>query len=177
MSSVKQTSCFQTSKRSNSRFFAVQALYQVEIGNSDVQKVIEEFENFRFLEGEGGFRWRSADISWFRKVVSGVVSEQSQVDTLIQRALTADWSLNRIDPTVRSIMRAATYELLMLEKVPARVVIAEYMLIAEAFRVENEPRLINGVLAHLARILRPESFKDIATSTEINSIPSPDNTQ
>jgi N utilization substance protein B len=56
-------------------------------------------------------------------------------------------------------LRAAAYELMFMEKVPARVAISEYVDVADAFFEKEEPRFVNGVLDRLARIRRPDEFK------------------
>ena len=58
-------------------------------------------------------------------------------------------------PFVRAILRAATFELMELADVPARVAISEYVNVAHAFFDGDEPKVINGVLDQLARKLRP----------------------
>jgi N utilization substance protein B len=58
-------------------------------------------------------------------------------------------------------MRAGTYELMMREDVPMRVVITEYVDAAHSFFDENEPRLVNAVLDRIGKSLRPlEANKD-----------------
>ncbi len=41
---------------------------------------------------------------------------------------------------------------------PSKVVINEYLDVAHGFFVGEEPRMANGVLNHLARLLRPAEF-------------------
>ena len=59
---------------------------------------------------------------------------------------------------MRAILRAAAYELMFMERVPARVAISEYVDVADAFFGPEEPRFVNGVLNQLARQKRPQDF-------------------
>jgi N utilization substance protein B len=59
---------------------------------------------------------------------------------------------------LRLVLRAGAYELSERRDVPPRVVIAEYVDLADAFFGGKEPGLVNGVLDRLARSLRPEAF-------------------
>jgi N utilization substance protein B len=94
-----------------------------------------------------------------RDVVEGVVREQGLLDPHLDQILDTAWPLHKLDATVRAIVRAAAFEIWFMDKVPARVAIAEYINVADAF-YENgdEPKFINGVLNTLARRRRPDEF-------------------
>jgi len=59
---------------------------------------------------------------------------------------------------LRSILRAGVFELQNRKDVPARVIINEYLDVAKSFYEEDEPKLVNGVLDHLARKIRESEF-------------------
>jgi N utilization substance protein B len=133
--------------RAAARLGAVQALYQMDIAGTDLAETLAQFasrsagENFD--DGECG----EADYRHLKEVVEGVVREQ-----------TAAWPLHRLDATVRAILRAAAYELMFMEKVPARAAVSEYVDVAAAFFGDTERGFINGVLDRLARQRRPSEF-------------------
>jgi N utilization substance protein B len=145
-------------KRGVARLAAVQALYQMEIGGAELSAVVEEFESYRFGEEIDGAQYREADPIFFRDILSGVVARQREIDRRVDRALADGWPLRRIDVTLREILRAGTWELISRRDVPARVVINEYVDVAKAFFVEDEPKIANGVLDHIARDLRTGEF-------------------
>lgn len=145
-------------KRSSARLAAVQALYQMEIAGSELGDVLAEFEAFRLGKEIDGLVFREADSVWFRDVLKGVVQEQRTIDPRIHTALAEGWPLKRIDVTLRAILRAGTWELMARKDVPAKVIISEYIDVAKAFFVEDEPRVVNGVLDRLARDLRGDEF-------------------
>ncbi len=146
-------------KRGVARLAAVQALYQMEIGGAELADVVTEFENFRLGQELDGEEYREADPIFFRDIVSGVVSEQRQIDPRVHQALVEDWPLKRIDTTLREILRAGSWELLKRKDIPAKVVITEYVDVAKAFFVEEEPKIVNGVLDKIARQLRSKEFE------------------
>jgi len=145
--------------RSQARLAAVQALYQMDLAETDLAAVIEEFKAHRLGHGSdngtdhgtGG----KADPEHFAGVLRGVVRRQREIDPLIDRQLAEGWRLTRIDSIVRAILRAATFELMELKDVPPRVVISEYVDVAHAFFEGDESKVVNGVLDGLARKLRP----------------------
>jgi len=141
--------------RSQARLAAVQALYQMDLAETDLAAVIEEFKAHRLgNEGENGTA-AQADLEHFAGLLKGVVRRQRDIDPLIDRQLAEGWRLTRIDSIVRAILRAAAFELMELQDVPPRVVISEYIEVAHAFFEGDEPRVVNGVLDSLARKLRP----------------------
>ena len=83
---------------------------------------------------------------------------QAKIDQMTDRALVAKWPIARIDPTLRALFRAAGAELLEGEA-PPKVVITEFVDVAQAFFPEGEePKFANAVLDHMAREARPEAF-------------------
>jgi N utilization substance protein B len=146
--------------RSRARLATVQALYQMDLAETDLIEVIEEFKQHRLSgSGEGG-SMADADLEHFAQVLRGVVQRQREIDPLIDQQLATGWRLARIDSIVRAILRAATFELIELPEVPARVVISEYIEVARAFFEGDEPKLVNGVLDQLARKLRPGTLPE-----------------
>lgn len=146
-------------KRGAARLAAVQALYQMEIAGAEVADVIAEFETFRLGREIDGDTYREADPEFFREIVAGVVAYQRDIDPRVHGALVEGWPLKRVDVTLREILRAGTFELIKRKDIPARVVIAEYVDVAKAFFVEDEPKIVNGVLDKLAHEVRPAEFE------------------
>jgi transcription antitermination protein NusB len=145
--------------RSAARLGAVQALYQLEVGGTELGETLAQFSTRvtgdNFDNGETG----QADFKHLRDVVEGAVREQKLLDPSIDKILDKDWPLHRLGATVRAILRAAAFEIFFKDNVPARVVITEYLNVADAFfEYGDEPRFINGVLNGLARAHRPEEF-------------------
>jgi transcription antitermination protein NusB len=141
--------------RSQARLAAVQALYQMDLAETDLAAVIEEFKAHR-LGGEAEiYTAAQADPEHFATLLKGVVRRQREIDPMVDRQLAEGWRLTRIDSIVRATLRAAAFELMELKDVPPRVIISEYIEVAHAFFEGDEPRLVNGVLDSLARKLRP----------------------
>ena len=144
--------------KSAARLYAVQALFQMEASGQTVDAVRREFENFRFGAEYDGEQMAEGDIDLFRQVTDDAVNWQAKIDKMTDRALVAKWPIDRIDPTLRALFRAAGAELTEGEA-PPRVVITEYVDVAKAFFPEGrEPKFVNAVLDHMAREARPEAF-------------------
>jgi N utilization substance protein B len=141
--------------RSRARLAAVQALYQMDLAGTDIAEVVDDFKTHRLGADAEDEAVAGADADHFTRVLNGVVERQREIDPMLDNQLAAGWRLARIDAIVRAILRAASFELLALPDVPARVAITEYLGVAGAFFDGDEPRVINGVLDALARKLRP----------------------
>jgi N utilization substance protein B len=141
--------------RSVARLAAVQALYQMEVSNIGVEHVIREFAEHRFDRDVEGVTLAEADEVFFAELVRGVVAEQARIDAAIARRLAANWRLERLDATVRAILRAGAYELAHRLDVPTEVVIDEYVELAKSFFEDTEPGFVNGALDGVARDVRP----------------------
>jgi N utilization substance protein B len=141
--------------RSVARLAAVQALYQMEVASIGVDAVIREFTDHRFGRELGDATLADADEAFFAGVVRGVVAEQAAIDAAVARRLAQGWRLERVDATVRAILRSAAYELSRRPDVPAEVVIDEYVEIAKSFFEGTEPGFVNGALDAISRDARP----------------------
>ena len=141
--------------RSVARLGAVQALYQMEVAGVGAEAVVREFGEHRFGRDVEGQRLADADEAFFAEIVRGVVARQVALDAAIRRRLAANWKLDRLDATVRAVLRCAAYELQSREDVPSEVVIDEYVELAKAFVDAREVAFVNGALDGVARDLRP----------------------
>lgn len=143
--------------RTVARLVLVQALYQMELSGTGVESVIREFTDFRFdgdLEGEP---LAQADEAFFADGVSTVVKAQSEIDVIIINRLASGWRIERLDTTVRAILRAGTWELKFRTDIGVAVIINEYVEIARAFFGETEARFVNGALDGIAADVRKQA--------------------
>ncbi|MBV8594132.1 MAG: transcription antitermination factor NusB [Caulobacteraceae bacterium] len=140
--------------RSVARLAAVQALYQMEVSGAGAEAVIREFTDHRFDRDVEGETLAAADEAFFADLVRGVVERQQDVDRQVARHLAANWRLERIDATVRAMLRAGTFELAFREDVPTEVVIDEYVELAKSFFEGPEPGFVNGALDAVAADVR-----------------------
>ena len=145
-------------KKSAARLYAVQALFQMEAVGQTVDKVRREFETHRFGAIYEDDEMVEGDTDLFRQILEEAVNWQARIDQMTDRALVAKWPIDRIDPVLRALFRAAGAEL-TLPATPPRVVITEYVDVAHAFFPDGrEPKFVNAVLDHMAREARPEAF-------------------
>ena len=145
-------------KRRAARFAAIQALYQIELGQLQPETVVAEFGQHRLgqlLEPlDEADRSPEVDREWFRIVVLGASTGQEQLDPRISECLASGWTLARCGYLMRACLRAGAFELAERTDVPVKAVINEYVELAHLFFGDAEPGFVNAVLDRLAPRLR-----------------------
>jgi N utilization substance protein B len=145
-------------RRGAARLAAVQALYQMDIAGTDLNDILAEFES-HWLGGEvEGDTYLPAEAAFFRDIVRGVVADQRNLDPAIDQALRKGWPLKRVEALVRAVLRAGAFELTNRKDIPVRVIVSEYVDVANAFVDRDETGMVNAVLDMLARNMRAEDF-------------------
>jgi N utilization substance protein B len=145
-------------RRGAARLAAVQALYQMDIAGTDLNEILAEFESHRLGNEVDGDKYLPAEAAFFRDIVRGVVADQRQLDPAIDRALAKGWPLKRVEALLRAVLRAGCYEIMNKPDIPARVIVSEYVDVANAFVDRDETGMVNAVLDMLARSSRAQEF-------------------
>ena len=104
--------------KSAARLYAVQALFQMEVSGQDTDAVIQEFVDHRFGAVYEEAEMAEGNVDLFRRLVNDAVNLQARIDQMTDRALVAAWPIDRIDPTLRALFRAAGAELLIAQTPP-----------------------------------------------------------
>jgi transcription antitermination protein NusB len=145
-------------RRGAARLAAVQALYQMDVAATPLHDILAQFESHWLGREVEGSKYLPAEAGFFRDLVGGFLREQRKLDPLIDLALEGGWPLKRVEALLRAVLRAGAFELDQRRDVPARVVISEYVDVANAFLDGDETGMVNAVLDLLARQLRPAEF-------------------
>lgn len=157
---MSQSNTTKRRARSASRLYAVQALFQMEATGTSLTDIKGEFETHRFGAELDGDTFEEGDVDHFREVMEQAINHQARIDQLTDAALVAKWPIDRIDPTIRAVFRAAGSELINASA-PPKVVITEYVDVTKAFFPDGkEARFTNAVLDHMAREINPDAFAD-----------------
>ena len=120
-------------RRTEQRRAAVVALYQSDVTGRPAGELVER--------GASAFT---------RELVDGVETERGSLDESIARHASG-WSLDRIAPLERNILRVAVHEMRSREDVPVEVAIDEAVEAAKELCGADAPGFINGVLGAVQR--------------------------
>ena len=119
--------------RSDQRRAAVVALYQREVTGRPLDELVA----------------RDA-IAFTKELAEGVERDQDALDAVIERHAVG-WTLDRIAPLERSILRVALYEMQSREDIPAEVAIDEAVEAAKELCSADTPKFVNGILGAAER--------------------------
>ncbi|MBN1487165.1 MAG: transcription antitermination factor NusB [Anaerolineae bacterium] len=129
------------SQRRLAREMALQALYEIDLVNHPVRRVLEQrFESVPDLP--------LAIRQYCTLLVLGVMRCRDSLDGYIQR-YAAEWPLDQVALVDRNLLRMALYEF-TVGGIPTKVAINESVELAKSFGTDSSPRFINGVLGSLA---------------------------
>ena len=124
--------------RSKARKRALDVLYEAELRDEDPTAVLAR-------------RRAAADPplpDYSAVLVEGVCAHRPRIDELLA-TYAHGWSVERMPPIDRNVLRLGMYELLWRDDVPDGVAVAEAVELAAALSTEDSPRFVNGVLSRL----------------------------
>jgi N utilization substance protein B len=123
--------------RRSARILALQALYQIDIGSTDLERVLK----LDWIDKE----YDEETLSFARNLVEGSVTHAALIDKAIITQL-EHWDLKRLSYVDRAILRFSTFSLFFQDDVPDTVVINEAVDLAKQFGTDESYRFVNGVL-------------------------------
>tara|TARA_B100000123_G_C25547124_1_gene347895 strand:+ start:20 stop:460 length:441 start_codon:yes stop_codon:yes gene_type:complete len=138
--------------RRNTRKIAVQAVFQFFFSKEDINKILEEFCNYRIKEFKN--YKKKYDTDFLKKVVIGVHQNEKKITEMIQCNLSENWLIERVDLTMKAIISLAIYELMIYENIPLQVIVNEYVSIASQYLDKSNTGFINGILDNIAKNIR-----------------------
>jgi len=119
-------------RRSDQRRDAVFALYQRDVTGRTLEDLLDDTRGYT------------------RELAEGAEASRPDLDETIGR-LAQGWTVDRIAPLERNIMRVALYEMSRRDDVPAEVAINEAVEMAKLYCGAEAPRFVNGVLGAAVR--------------------------
>lgn len=133
--------------RSRARVLALQALCVHEaVGERFAEELTAFLHDPKTYADLGLHRAPSADVLTFaRWLVEGTWRERQRCDEILSE-IAIEWSLTRMPPVDRNLLRLGVFELLEESATPAEVIIDEAIELARIFAAEESPGFINGVL-------------------------------
>lgn len=126
-------------KRTQSREFALQILYQMDVTND---RSIDSLNVF----------WKTAEKpvedqvkDFTSELVKGVLDNMAQIDNKIVEYAT-NWHIQRMAVVDRNILRLSCYELLFRQDIPPKVSINEAVELAKKYSGPEASKFVNGIL-------------------------------
>ena len=124
------------SRRSRARELALQMLYQKDLNPEVPADVVRAMIRERIRDaGLQQFAW---------SLFAGVMECRNQIDERIQETA-ENWTMGRMAPTDRNILRLGAFELLYTDT-PAGAIIDEAIELAKRFGSAQSSQFVNGIL-------------------------------
>ena len=126
--------------RSKARKRAVDLLYESDLRGTDPVATLAE----RLRQGDPPVPEYAVEL------VEGVARHRGRIDEVLGEHAEG-WSVERMPPVDRAVLRLALYELLWRDDVPDAVVIDEAVELAKSLSTDESPRFVNGILGRVLR--------------------------
>ena len=150
-------------KKSGARLAAVQAIYMTAFTDVSVDEVVEDFKSGEIgryaieedaLNGEHLVELEEIDQPYFENLVRGVHAKKQDLENALRSYLKESSAYDHMNATMQALLLCAVYELGYTTDVDAKVIIQEYVDLAYAFFMKNEPKMINALLDQIAKKVR-----------------------
>ena len=135
--------------KSLQRLLVVQALYQLSINKDAKNYPIYDIFKQIIESSEYKNAMSKTNLNFAVKIFQGVQDNSDQISKDLRQVLSNKNKIDKIDPLLLAIFHPAIYELKYGAKISKKVVISEYLLIAEKFFSGKEIGLLNGVLDNI----------------------------
>lgn len=126
--------------RSKARKRALDILYESELRRLPVKATLAE----RVAAGDPPVNDYTVEL------VQGVARHRDRIDELLAEHAVG-WSLERMPPVDRNLLRIGAYELLYADQVPDAVAVDEAVTMARELSTERSAAFVNGLLGRLLR--------------------------
>jgi transcription antitermination factor NusB len=124
--------------RSQARKRALDVLFESDLRGADVVATLAA----RLAEADPPISAYAVEL------VEGVTAHRKRIDELLM-AYAEGWTLERMPPVDRNVLRIGIYELLWRADVPDGVVLDEAVELAKRLSTDSSPGFVNGLLARL----------------------------
>ena len=141
-----------------SRYLAVQAAYNLII-SSEKDEIINNFNSkstLIFLDFEKQIKKKNINKSFFLKIFNNYCDKKISIDELISKNLNGKWSLGRLPIVVSAVLSVAVSEIILFPKTSIKIIVSEYLEIAESFHNINEIKFINAILDKIYKEIHNE---------------------
>ena len=126
--------------RLNPRVIVVQKLYGHHL-NKDSELIFPKHRYKKFI----------------KDVVNRTIERKELIQDLMKKELKDDINENRTELMIKLMIMAAIYEFMYMHKTPVKVIISEYLKVADFFVQDSQKSFLNAILDKVSKITRAEN--------------------
>lgn len=132
--------------RRKGRILAFQALYSWDLGNIDIDNILD----FSWVEEESLEKMGEESLTFAKLLVSGTIEHIEEIDSIIKEHLSR-WDFDRLNKVDLAILRISVYPLLYQKDLHSSIVIDEAIDISKDFGSDDSYKFINAVLDNVRK--------------------------
>ena len=121
----------------NPRVIVIQKLYAHHL-NNDSEIIFPKHRYKKFI----------------KDIVNGTIERKELIQNLMDKELKDDINENRTELMIKLMIMAALYEFMFMHKIPVKVVISEYLKVADFFVQSSQKGFLNAILDKVSKVSR-----------------------
>jgi len=126
--------------RHNPRVIVVQKLYGHHL-NKDSELIFPKHKYKKFI----------------KDVVNGTIERKEYIQNLMDKELKDDINENKTELMIKLMIMAALFEFMYMHKIPIKVIISEYLKVADFFVQDSQKGFLNAILDKASKLARTEN--------------------
>ena len=126
--------------RLNPRVIVVQKLYGHHL-NNDSELTFPKHKYKKFI----------------KDVVNGTIERKEYIQDFMNKELKDDINENKTELMIKLMIMAALYEFMYMHKIPIKVIISEYLKVADFFVQDSQKSFLNAILDKASKLIRTEN--------------------
>ena len=91
---------------------------------------------------------------FIKDVVNGTIERKELIQDLMNKKLKNDINENKTEIMIKLMIMAAIYEFMYMHKTPVKVVISEYLKVADFFVQDSQKGFLNAILDKISKVSR-----------------------
>jgi len=91
---------------------------------------------------------------FIKDVVNGTIERKELIQNLMDKELKDDINVNKTELMIKLMIMAAIYEFMFMHKTPVKVVINEYLKVADFFVQDPQKGFLNAILDKISKVSR-----------------------
>lgn len=137
--------------RRKSRILAFQAVYSWDLSKESIDDIL----SFSWLQKDSEIKdgvekefseSEKEEQTFASFIITGTIDHINEIDELIKKHLTSNWSMERVNKVSLAILRTSIYEMLYQQGSEAKIVIDEAVNITKDYGPEDSYKFVNAVL-------------------------------
>ena len=94
---------------------------------------------------------------FIKDVVNGTIERKELIQDLMNKKLKNDINENKTEIMIKLMIMAAIYEFMYMHKTPIKVIITEYLKVADFFTQDTQKSFLNAILDKASKLIRTEN--------------------